>query len=214
MRWQKLGPGWWRWGSPGVGTEGEPELRVLGTKGKTAAWTVDGAKGKPAKFSVGSGGGGVGTEGEPELRVLGAEGEPTAWTVECGWCRGQTSQVVQELERLELAPIVNQSSTQQGKEAEKNSALSTGEPAFLFFLALVTIGEMTGLLQKLFAVFGVTAVAATSAVVGTAPTAVEVVAAPEAATVAATTTADVGCSSMSCRHCVGVVNDHADTVLE
>ena len=37
MRWQKLGPGWWRWGSPGVGTEGEPELRVLGTKGKTAA---------------------------------------------------------------------------------------------------------------------------------------------------------------------------------
>ena len=123
---------------------------------------------------------------------------------------------MQELERLKLAPIVNQSSTQQGKEAEKNSALSTGEPAFLFFLALVTIGEMTGLLQKLFAVFaaGVTAVAATSAVVGTAPTAVEVVAAPEAATVAATTTADVGCSSMSCRHCVGVVNDHADTVLE
>ena len=48
--------------------------------------------------------------------------------------------------------------------------LSTGEPPFLFFLALVTTGEMTGLLQKLLAVLAagiavVAAVAATSAVV-------------------------------------------------
>ena len=33
-----------------VGTEGEPELRVLGDEGKPAAWTVGGAEGKQAKF--------------------------------------------------------------------------------------------------------------------------------------------------------------------
>ena len=65
-------------GGGGVGTEGEPELRVLVTEGKPAAWTVGGAKGKPAKFGTVVSGGGVGTEGEPELRELGAEGEPIA----------------------------------------------------------------------------------------------------------------------------------------
>ena len=49
--WQILGPGWW-WGGGGVGTEGEPELHVLGAEGKPAAWTVGGAEGKPAKFDT------------------------------------------------------------------------------------------------------------------------------------------------------------------
>ena len=75
--WQILGPGWW-WGGGGVGTEGEPELHVLGAEGKPAAWTVGGAEGKPAKFDTVVSEGGVGTEGEPELRELGPEGEPIA----------------------------------------------------------------------------------------------------------------------------------------
>ena len=55
---------------------------MLGTEGEPTAWTVGGAKRKPAKFGGGGGGGGgIGTYsiGEPELRVLVAEGEPTVF---------------------------------------------------------------------------------------------------------------------------------------
>ena len=78
-------------GGGGVGTEGEPELRMLGAKGEPTAWTVGGAEGKPTKFGAGGGGDGVGIEGEPELRTLGTKGEPTAWTV--GGAEGKPAKV-------------------------------------------------------------------------------------------------------------------------
>ena len=62
----------------GVGTEGEPELRLLVAKDEPTALTVGGAEGKPAKYDAAGGGGGVGTEGEPELHVMGARGKPAA----------------------------------------------------------------------------------------------------------------------------------------
>ena len=37
-------------GGGGVGTIGEPELRMLGAIGEPTAWTVGGAIGKPTKF--------------------------------------------------------------------------------------------------------------------------------------------------------------------
>ena len=65
---------------------------------------MGGAEGKPAKF----GAGGVGTEGEPELCILGAEGKPIALKVGGA----------EEVEGVELAPMVNQGSAHQGKEEE------------------------------------------------------------------------------------------------
>ena len=45
-----------------VGTIGKPVLCMLGTEGEPTAWTVGGAKSKPAKFGEsGGGGGGIGT---------------------------------------------------------------------------------------------------------------------------------------------------------
>ena len=61
-------------GGGGVGTVGEPELCILGAKGKPIALTVGGAEGKPAKLGAGGGRGGVGTDGEPELRTSGEGG--------------------------------------------------------------------------------------------------------------------------------------------
>ena len=60
-----------KFGAGGVGTEGEPELCILGAEGKPIALTVGGAEGKPAKLGAG---GGVGTNGEPELRTSGEGG--------------------------------------------------------------------------------------------------------------------------------------------
>ena len=39
-------------GGGGVGTEGEPELRMLGAEGKPIALAGVGAEGKPAKFDA------------------------------------------------------------------------------------------------------------------------------------------------------------------
>ena len=102
---------------------------------------MGGAEGKPTEF--GAGGGGVGTEGEPELCILCAEGKPIALSV--GGAEGKPAQL--------------------GAGGGRGGVGTDGEPAFLFFLALVSIGEITGLLQKLFAVVaaGVAAVAAVAA---------------------------------------------------
>ena len=39
-------------GGGGVGTKGEPELRMLGAEGEPTAWTLGGVEGKPAKFGA------------------------------------------------------------------------------------------------------------------------------------------------------------------
>ena len=67
-------------GGGGDGTEGEPELSVLGAVGEPTAWTVGSAVGKPVTFCDTGCEEGDGTEGEPELRVLDTVGEPTAGT--------------------------------------------------------------------------------------------------------------------------------------
>ena len=60
-------------GGGGVGTKGEPELRMLGAEGEPTAWTLGGVEGKPAKFGA-VGGGGDGTNGDAELRTAGEGG--------------------------------------------------------------------------------------------------------------------------------------------
>ena len=125
----------------GDGTIGEPELRGLGAVGEPTASTVGGAIGKPAPFGARGIKDGVGTEGEPELRKMGAVGEPTA--------KGGL-------------PILGAESSGEDGDGDgggdepspstcSKMAYSTGEAGdatFRFFLALVIIGEMTGLLRE------------------------------------------------------------------
>ena len=86
-------------GAGGVGTEGEPELRVLVDEGKPAAWTVGGAEGKQAKF------GGDGLELAPK-----ANPQRELWVVP----KANLPSMVLEVEGVELASMVNQSSTCNG----------------------------------------------------------------------------------------------------
>ena len=125
----------------GVGTGGEPELRGLGAEGKPTTLTVGGAIGKPAPFCARCCEDGGGTVGEPELRKLGAGGEPTA----------KGGLPILGAEACGEDGDGDDGGDEPSPSTCSKMAYSTGEAGdatFRFFLALVIIGEMTGLLRE------------------------------------------------------------------
>ena len=106
-------------GGGGVGTEGEPDLCVLGAKAnpQPELWMMPKANQPSLVLVVG------GVELAPKVNQSSTSWVPKVNPQRELWVVPKANQpsLVLEVERVELAQMVNQNSLHQGKEVEKNS---------------------------------------------------------------------------------------------